>query len=233
MNLMSFSPIPMFGIVDDLRLPMPSLKSSKSMQGKKIYHDFYKTKLCPLNLLSICIKGPNCTFAHSEEELREPPNLIKTKLCGPYMKGYCKFGDRCCFAHGDRELRSTPDLYKTAICNLWKQGKCLSGMSCRFAHGIDDLRPAPAYPKFKVGNNHHRDELELAKFYDANLRHEKSGESLSKVSTSSGSMSIVDSMTDSRVSNNTNGLAMSLNLDGKPSPICPMTEMAVSRCVRA
>jgi len=67
-------------------------------------------------MLNICVKGSNCPFAHSEDELREQPNLKKTKLCAPYMKGFCKYGDNCCFAHGEHELKSTPDLYKTAVC---------------------------------------------------------------------------------------------------------------------
>jgi len=126
------------------------LKKKYKKSQNKVYHDFFKTKVCPLNSLNICTKGDNCPFAHSEDELREKPNLAKTKLCESFLEtGYCKNGDQCSFAHGENELRSTPDLFKTAICNLWNQGKCTSGERCRFAHGVEDLRPAPIHYKNK------------------------------------------------------------------------------------
>jgi len=126
-----------------------NMKMKYKQSQNKVYHDFYKTKICPLYLLSICMKGNECPFAHSEEELREKPNLVKTKLCEAFLQGCCKYGEQCNFAHGEDELRSTPDLFKTAICNLWSQGKCLAGERCRFAHGYDDLRPAPLHHKVK------------------------------------------------------------------------------------
>ena len=43
---------------------------------------FHKTKLCPAVESGMqCNKGDTCSYAHSKEELREPPNLKKTKLC--------------------------------------------------------------------------------------------------------------------------------------------------------
>jgi len=224
MNIMNFAPFP----TEEPRIQIPQLKP-RNQNGRKIYHDFYKTKLCPLNLLSICIKGNSCTFAHSEEELREAPNLIKTKLCGPYMKGYCKFGDRCCFAHGERELRSTPDLYKTAICNLWKQGKCPSGHTCRFAHGIDDLRPAPAFPKFKISNNLHHKEgtMEIAKFYDENIKRERSRESL--LSTSSGSLSQLDSLIDRQFNGSSGNYSSRSLTSDQRSTIAPGTDTVTTQ----
>jgi len=35
-------------------------------------YQFYKTKLCPYLKTNNCIKGVNCSFAHSEAELRNP-----------------------------------------------------------------------------------------------------------------------------------------------------------------
>jgi len=215
--MMNYSAFPQFMVIEE-----PQMNAQmKPKQGRKIYHDFFKTKLCPLNLLSICIKGPACTFAHAEEELRESPNLIKTKLCGPFMKGYCKFGDRCCFAHGEKELRSTPDLYKTAVCNLWKQGKCQAGSSCRFAHGIDDLRPAPAFPNFKSSSLKSTELMEPAKYYL-----ESSGESLSKVSTSSGSMSHMDSLNERQLASSVVAMARSITIiDQKPSNLVALNNL--------
>jgi len=134
---------------DDINL----LRSKYKQSENKVYHDFFKTKVCSLYNLNICKKGNDCPFAHSDDELRDKPNLYKTKLCDAFLQGQCNKGEECSFAHGEEELRSTPDLFKTAICNLWTQGKCTAGESCRFAHGYDDLRPAPSHHKFKKKNN--------------------------------------------------------------------------------
>jgi len=128
------------------------LKTKYKEGPNRVYHDFFKTKMCNLYLLNICKKGKDCPFAHSEDEIREKPNLYKTKLCPAFLEGNCNRGERCNFAHGEEELRSTPDLFKTAICNLWTQAKCQAGEMCRFAHGHLDLRPAPSHHKFKKQN---------------------------------------------------------------------------------
>jgi hypothetical protein len=125
------------------------LRVKYKQSNNKVYHDFFKTKICNLYNLNICKKGKDCPFAHSSEDLRDKPNLYKTKLCEAFLQGQCTKGEDCHFAHGEDELRSTPDLFKTAICNLWTQGKCTAGESCRFAHGYEDLRPAPSHHKFK------------------------------------------------------------------------------------
>jgi len=129
------------------------LRSKYKPGGFRVFHDFYKTKMCNLFLLNICKKGENCPFAHSDDEIREKPNLHKTKLCQAFLEeGKCSKGKGCSFAHGEEELRSTPDLFKTAICNLWTQGRCNSGERCRFAHGPEDLRPAPLHYKPRKNN---------------------------------------------------------------------------------
>ena len=46
-----------------------------------MYHDYYKTKMCPLYPQGTCFKGSSCNFAHNDGELREKPNLSKTKIC--------------------------------------------------------------------------------------------------------------------------------------------------------
>ena len=48
---------------------------------------FFKTKLCPLNQEGTCPKGDTCSYAHSNEEIRQQPNLTKTKLCMLYQAG--------------------------------------------------------------------------------------------------------------------------------------------------
>jgi len=125
------------------------LRQKYKQTNNRVYHDFYKTKVCSLYNLNICKKGKSCPFAHTNDELRDKPNLFKTKLCDAFLQGTCNKGEQCTFAHGEDELRSTPDLFKTAICHLWSQGRCSAGDQCRFAHGDEDLRPAPSHQKFK------------------------------------------------------------------------------------
>ena len=51
----------------------------------------------------------NCTFAHSEVELRGTPDLVRTELCWQWAsKGKCCRGNACRFAHGKDELRPMP-----------------------------------------------------------------------------------------------------------------------------
>ena len=108
--------------------------------------------MCPHLLEGQCTKGPSCSYAHSQEELREAPNLKKTRLCqlfmiGNYLEkiqveflGKCNRGNMCSFAHGEEELRATPEFFKTSICNGYLKGNCRSGDHCRYAHGKDELR---------------------------------------------------------------------------------------------
>lgn len=106
--------------------------------------EFYKTKLCALQLEGYCYRGAECAFAHSMAELRHKPNLEKTKLCQQYLQNNCMKGNRCKFAHGLNELRSTPAYYKKTICIHWKNGYCPSGDNCSYAHGKEDIRKESA-----------------------------------------------------------------------------------------
>ncbi|CEM01964.1 unnamed protein product [Vitrella brassicaformis CCMP3155] len=99
----------------------------------------YKTKVCRFFLENRCLRGTNCTFAHSTEELRAQPDLRKTKICGMWAKGKCH-DPTCQFAHGAEELRSPAACYKTSLCFLWQKGQCTAGDRCRYAHGVEELR---------------------------------------------------------------------------------------------
>lgn len=100
-----------------------------------MYVDFY-----PVSLL-VCPLG---SFSHSEEHLRERPNLIKTKMCPRVERGEtCGEEMSCPFAHSSDDLRATPMLFRTVICSWWKRGECEFGDSCRFAHGEQQLRNDP------------------------------------------------------------------------------------------
>uniref|UniRef100_A0A7S4VNK8 C3H1-type domain-containing protein n=1 Tax=Alexandrium monilatum TaxID=311494 RepID=A0A7S4VNK8_9DINO len=64
-----------------------------------------KTQLCKFHQRGKCTKGRNCTFAHSSEELRAPPDLRRTKLCPDVIsKGRCDVSE-CRFAHDVDEVR--------------------------------------------------------------------------------------------------------------------------------
>eukprot|EP00927_Polykrikos_kofoidii_P043589 TRINITY_DN3766_c0_g1_i1.p1 TRINITY_DN3766_c0_g1~~TRINITY_DN3766_c0_g1_i1.p1 ORF type:complete len:262 (-),score=26.66 TRINITY_DN3766_c0_g1_i1:235-1020(-) len=65
-----------------------------------------KTKLCAFNSQGGCERGSMCTYAHSEEELRVPPNLSRTKLCPALLNGKeCSDRVHCLFAHTLEETK--------------------------------------------------------------------------------------------------------------------------------
>eukprot|EP00971_Amphidinium_carterae_P321526 6391087-Amphidinium_carterae.2 len=68
-----------------------------------------KTALCRHYSKGKCRYGSSCLFAHSEEELQNPPCLVKTSICKAWMEGTCPFESHLCtFAHGRDELKRTP-----------------------------------------------------------------------------------------------------------------------------
>ena len=83
----------------------------------------------------------DCSFAHTQSELRAQPDLQKTTLCAAWPRGECAAA-RCRFAHGVSELRGTAAVYKTQLCHWYSSsGKCTRGAGCRHAHGESELRP--------------------------------------------------------------------------------------------
>lgn len=101
---------------------------------------FFRTRLCPM-LLTGCDRGPDCSYAHDEADLRPSINLSKTKLCLNFArKAQCERGGQCPFAHGSGELRATSGFYKTSLCKFYDSGGCPAGMNCRHAHGHQELR---------------------------------------------------------------------------------------------
>eukprot|EP01055_Gregarina_sp_Pseudo9_P003105 Gregarina_sp_Pseudo_9__3104@NODE_32_length_5543_cov_23_716206_g30_i0_p2_GENE_NODE_32_length_5543_cov_23_716206_g30_i0NODE_32_length_5543_cov_23_716206_g30_i0_p2_ORF_typecomplete_len368_score26_27zfCCCH/PF00642_24/1_4e06zfCCCH/PF00642_24/9_1e08zfCCCH/PF00642_24/1_9e05zfCCCH_3/PF15663_5/1_2e07zfCCCH_3/PF15663_5/9_3e07Torus/PF16131_5/0_0014Torus/PF16131_5/0_2Torus/PF16131_5/0_32zfCCCH_4/PF18044_1/0_94zfCCCH_4/PF18044_1/0_015zfCCCH_4/PF18044_1/0_018zf_CCCH_4/PF18345_1/0_0076zf_CCCH_4/PF18345_1/0_000 len=104
-----------------------------------------KTKLCRWMSQGRCEKGAECSFAHSEAELRACPDLTKTRMCASYeQRGTCSAGERCRFAHTEDELRGTEEFYRTALCEDWMKGCCKLKERCRFAHGQEHLHQKPA-----------------------------------------------------------------------------------------
>lgn len=99
---------------------------------------FIKTKICPFLLSGHCSKADRCTYAHSQAELRDPPNLKKTKMCQLFLLNRCNMGLRCSYAHGENELRSV-DNYKSSLCSAFERGECNLGEECRFAHSESQI----------------------------------------------------------------------------------------------
>jgi len=97
-----------------------------------------KTKMCIQFSRGSCTEA-QCRFAHSAEELRQPPDLAKTAICRAFARGACHEAD-CKFAHGEEELRVSPSVYKTQLCNFFARGHCKKGDRCRHAHGKKELR---------------------------------------------------------------------------------------------
>jgi len=64
-----------------------------------------KTQICKFYQKNKCKRGQECTFAHSSEELRAPPDLRCTRLCHDVIsKGRCA-DTQCRFAHVRVEVR--------------------------------------------------------------------------------------------------------------------------------
>jgi hypothetical protein len=95
--------------------------------------------MCKFLTSGFCKQGPDCSFAHSPEELQSRPDLSCTKLCPKLFgsKGYCN-DPKCTYAHAKDELRASERCYKTKGCRFWEAGNCKLGDKCRFAH--DDGR---------------------------------------------------------------------------------------------
>lgn len=88
--------------------PIPSqwaVNATNELLSPQYRDQFRKTKLCSFFRRGRCTMGGDCLFAHSTEELQEPPNLSHTKLCYNHFRGRCTDPD-CRYAHGSRMLRT-------------------------------------------------------------------------------------------------------------------------------
>ncbi|SBS99172.1 zinc finger protein, putative [Plasmodium malariae] len=82
----------------------------------------YITVMCPDvetksdgSINSLCLRGGECPFAHSSEEILYHPLYYKTKRCEDYKKGSCNTY-YCPFIHGLAETR-VPGSYKLPFTN--------------------------------------------------------------------------------------------------------------------
>lgn len=68
----------------------------------------FKTKRCRFWMEGRCTRGDSCTYAHTDVELRSPPDLTKTKICSRWKRNACdKSPEQCAYAHGADDLRDT------------------------------------------------------------------------------------------------------------------------------
>eukprot|EP00429_Kryptoperidinium_foliaceum_P015317 CAMPEP_0176044476 /NCGR_PEP_ID=MMETSP0120_2-20121206/22074_1 /TAXON_ID=160619 /ORGANISM="Kryptoperidinium foliaceum, Strain CCMP 1326" /LENGTH=273 /DNA_ID=CAMNT_0017377881 /DNA_START=60 /DNA_END=881 /DNA_ORIENTATION=+ len=90
--------------------PMQAAAFSRQVSGEAQpeTHLFDKTRLCKFYQKGKCRRGPRCTFAHSETELRTQPDFFKTQLCVDHFRGgLCSRGAACRYAHSPEEIRRT------------------------------------------------------------------------------------------------------------------------------
>jgi hypothetical protein len=128
--------------------PSPTQQQAKPGAKIDVSKQLHKTKMCMHFLKGKCRYGPECSYAHSEIELKGRPNLRKTRLCKNYEMAQCD-NPNCPFAHGGEELRGTDGVWKTVMCAKWLNGTCRAGSRCRFAHGQHELQDPPA-ESFKI-----------------------------------------------------------------------------------
>lgn len=64
--------------------------------------------MCKFFLTNACQRGSLCAYAHSEAEIRAPPNLRCTQLCPMVVAGMGCINADCKFAHDAKQLKSFP-----------------------------------------------------------------------------------------------------------------------------
>merc|ERR1719199_993593 len=134
------SPMPKVNVATSSPRSSIKEKAAAKVRDNAVTMQLTKTKMCAFFERGKCASS-NCRYAHSQSELRLPPNLQKTKLCRAFLSGGCN-NENCFYAHGDGDLRVTDGIYKTQICNFFERGYCKKGDRCNHAHGANDLRPA-------------------------------------------------------------------------------------------
>merc|ERR1740138_364990 len=125
----------------DLGMPADATADNPAPRAasSSLLNQLHKTKMCAFNRSGECRYGSECSWAHSEEELKILPDLRKTRLCAAFQeRGRCD-DPRCAFAHGEEDLRSTAVFYRKKLCIWNAKGRCRNGDQCRFAHGHRQL----------------------------------------------------------------------------------------------
>ncbi|CEM29566.1 unnamed protein product [Vitrella brassicaformis CCMP3155] len=84
--------------------PLPAFPRGSTLSPS---HRLYKTSICRDWVMTNghCPRGGICSFAHGQEELREPPGY-RTSICQFHRRGECSKGAECHLAHSLEELRT-------------------------------------------------------------------------------------------------------------------------------
>jgi hypothetical protein len=90
----------------------------------------YKTEMCKYWQQRTCKRGSQCTFAHSQTELRSYyDNAEKQQYAEEDTSVTPKFSPQL-----------APKKYKTEMCKFWASGRCKRSHDCTFAHYASELR---------------------------------------------------------------------------------------------
>lgn len=118
--------------------------SDPSFEFNAMKRQLFKTKICRHFLSGKCKYNSSCTFAHSREDLKLPPDFRKSRLC---QKGTCT-DPLCQYAHSPLEIRET----YSEMCPHWLKGSCPYGTTCKLSHNLShfeemaiaaSMQPAP------------------------------------------------------------------------------------------
>lgn len=124
---------------NDSGIQHKSYKQSLSNRNKNL---FYRIRMCPHFPLGKCVKGDNCSFAHSDEQLVHVVPLRKTLLCRDWQLYKCpNTMEECRFSHGEFDLVCN-HVFKTSLCQNWVEDpeNCPRTDRCHKAHGDVELR---------------------------------------------------------------------------------------------
>eukprot|EP00411_Alexandrium_monilatum_P081406 CAMPEP_0175623580 /NCGR_PEP_ID=MMETSP0096-20121207/69503_1 /TAXON_ID=311494 /ORGANISM="Alexandrium monilatum, Strain CCMP3105" /LENGTH=977 /DNA_ID=CAMNT_0016928843 /DNA_START=24 /DNA_END=2953 /DNA_ORIENTATION=+ len=111
---------------------------------------YHKTRLCFSFLEGKCTRGKDCSFAHSQGELRQPGGArqeaqerLERRLRRGEKKKRKAEADGAGGGSGVGGVVRDP-YFKTQLCPYWMQGgHCAHGKLCYFAHSQDELRTTP------------------------------------------------------------------------------------------
>ncbi|KAI5665232.1 hypothetical protein M9H77_24555 [Catharanthus roseus] len=118
----------------------PRLNSQSLPGGKGTSHIFYKTRLCAKFFEGNCKNGEHCTFAHGQQDLREPPPNWQELVRDKEKDGGGVGGGGCGSGNWNDDQRI---IHKMKICKKFYNGEeCPYGEKCNFLHE----RPNPGFP---------------------------------------------------------------------------------------
>lgn len=119
---------------------------SQCESQRKVKQQYVGTTMCKFYLAGTCKRGTACTFAHSQDQIRELPNYSKTRLCDAYMStGHCEQGSACKFAHGREEMQRVAAERKRQHKQEKRAAKNNAGVAAKATNM--PAAPAPAAPR--------------------------------------------------------------------------------------